>query len=1828
MRKLAFWAFVAWCCLSGTGLKAGVIYVDLTSTGLNDGTSWANAFVDLQTAIDAAAFGDQIWVSRGIYHPTIAFDADGSGVAQDRERTFYLNKDGIELYGGFSGSETSLSDRNPVFKTILDGDLGTISDPIDNAYTILYIDGTTANGNITSATLIDGFTFQNGNADTFFSFPNNVAGAIFINGNGNNNSPDNAANPRIANCNFFDNTSDRGGAAIYNYGLRAQCNPSIINCLFAGNAVTGADGQGGAIFNEGGSNGESNPLISNCTFYNNAAINGGGAIHSSGLFGTSNPTIVNSLFRENKVGSTPNRNVAGADIENNNATPMVTYCLTQENSFYSSGTGILNNLDPLFEDAANWDFSLTCSSPLLNAGTGVSYTTDLNGHPHLNLPDIGALEFQFFPIPGSIIYVDQNVSGGEQTGVDWANAFDHLQDALDHVAICSGPMEIWVAQGTYLPLKNKNGAAVTGRGATFYLNKDGIKLYGGFSGDGTETQRSERDFATNPTILSGNVGDPATGNDNAYHVVYVDATTSRGAITNNTVLDGFVIEMGNGNGSGSNAYGGGIYNDGEESTSECSPTIANCTFRNNSARFGGAMCNNSRFGGRNRSTISNCTFAENSADFRAGAVMNDASETGESTATFINCIFDNNSADAGGAVVNDAEDGLCRPTFINGIFSNNVSDFGGAMANYGGSGSSGSNCRPGINNCSFFRNSADVGGAVYNFTCRATFRNSIFWDNLKANSADVSGADLEDIGGSPSVTYCLTQANSIYAAGNNIVNGRDPLFVDAVNGDFRVLTCSPVINVGNNASIDGTDTDLLGQPRIVDNTVDFGALEFQGIPYVGSGVVYVNQNVNGGDGSGSDWANATDNLQEALDIAQLCPDVAEIWVAQGSYSPTQDRTGATTFGREATFLIYQDGIRIYGGFAGEETDLAERDIEQNPTILEGNLGIGNDNSDNAYHIVFLDGNSSPITSNTIIDGFRLQNGNALGVQEDGGGAAIYLQGKEGRCSPTLANCVFTENNARVGGALFLNGEGGEASPTITNCLFEENTADAPGFGGAITFIGTFGKCDPVLTSCIFRNNDVAADGEALYFQSEEGSLGARFLNCVFDRNGGNHILYNSRLNTMLPEFINCTFRGATDAVFYFFGFEDNPMHISNSILWDNNLITSSANGPSPGTLNIQYSLVGNDANNDYSGNNNINTDPLFLNSSNGNFRLASCSPAIGAGDNASIAGVINDLDGQPRIVNNTVDLGAFEFQGLTYSGSGIVYVDQNVNGGNGSGSDWENALTDLQAALDIAQNCADANEIWVAQGVYYPTRNLSGALTSERGATFFIHRDGMQIYGGFEGGETDLSERNIEQNTTVLSGDVGILNDDSDNAYSVVYIDGANHAITANTVLDGFSVEAGRADFAGGAIRLNAGDGGNASPTISQCAFKNNTSEALAGAIFLEGWFGESSPQIRHCTFQNNGAPNGGGGAIYVANLSPASNPIIDNCVFQNNGAGEGSCIFIFTFADAGLVISNSIFSDNLSQQGAIHISRNDGEPSINLVNCVFDRNGEQHVFFTNSGSSPPQFPTFTNCTFAGATEMAVELAPSGLGSTGLAFSNCILWDNHLVTNRPANLDITHSLVGDDIGNNFVGTGNNFVADPLFLNPANGDYRLFACSPALDAGNDAALNGISTDLPGNPRITNDAVDLGAYEYQNSPFANCASYSVRAFLQGPLQGNLMQDQLRLNNQLPLLSPYVEDNNFTLVNDYGDLVLNQEILDAFDEDGEAKVDWVFLELRSELDPTVVLATRSALLQRNGWIVDLDGASPVRFDLEAGSYFLAIKHRNHLGLMSSEPVLPNED
>ena len=397
---------------------------------------------------------------------------------------------------------------------------------------------------------------------------------------------------------------------------------------------------------------------------------------------------------------------------------------------------------------------------------------------------------------GTFKYVDLSKTSGANNGTSWADAYLELYSALN--AAGEGD-EIWVAGGTYKP---NSGAA--GRDASFVI-PTGVKVYGGFAGN--EANLADRDWETNVTILSGDIGTTGDNTDNAYHVVRFTHAAST------TALDGFTVTKGYANGGSDNTdwpynSGGGIYNDGSGSGKSSNPQIANCIISYNYSDYqGGGVHNEANVGeipetaGEANPAFTNCTFTRNTTRLDGAGVNNEGEFGGVSCPSFLNCAFSYNIAgDEGGGVYSDAQEGTSSPVFTGCELHHNSADFGGAMVNDGNYGTS----SPSVTACSFNYNTATTdAGAIYNKAgngvTNGTFENCSFNNNLNSNGRGKGGAMLNEGWpgeSSPVIINCSFTSNSADRGGAICNYGRDDSGYDGISSP----TISKCTFKGNSAT--------------------------------------------------------------------------------------------------------------------------------------------------------------------------------------------------------------------------------------------------------------------------------------------------------------------------------------------------------------------------------------------------------------------------------------------------------------------------------------------------------------------------------------------------------------------------------------------------------------------------------------------------------------------------------------------------------------------------------------------------------------------------------------------------------------------------------------------------------------------------------------------------------------------------------------------------------------------------------------------------------------------------------------------------------------------
>ncbi len=282
------------------------------------------------------------------------------------------------------------------------------------------------------------------------------------------------------------------------------------------------------------------------------------------------------------------------------------------------------------------------------------------------------------------------------------------------------------------------------------------------------------------------------------------------------------------------------------------------------------------------------------------------------------------------------------------------------------------------------------------------------------------------------------------------------------------------------------------------------------------------------------------------------------------------------------------------------------------------------------------------------------------------------------------------------------------------------------------------------------------------------------------------------------------------------------------------------------------------------------------------------------------------------------------------------YVDVDAIGA-GTGLNWEDAYSDLQDALAV---CAYGDEIWVAEGTYYPTSGTDEEVS-------FVLPVGIKLYGGFSGEEEFLEERDLDAHPTVLSGDIGLPDFMEDNSKTIMYIENpdSNNLLNGLVFRDGYADgESGSSvfsDVAGGAIFCYRSDTSEVFKLdLRHCSFENNWANNRGGALLVKGDYYEVPMDvfIQDCFFEGNGVDTiGDSEEIYkrdagaVSIFPPAKDVIIQRTSFIDNFAyGYGAALAFAPYYN-NANDSTIVLIDSCEFQG--NESLNEGPGSLGTIN-------------------------------------------------------------------------------------------------------------------------------------------------------------------------------------------------------------------------------------------------------------------------------------------------------
>ena len=1009
------------------------------------------------------------------------------------------------------------------------------------------------------------------------------------------------------------------------------------------------------------------------------------------------------------------------------------------------------------------------------------------------------------------------------------------------------------------------------------------------------------------------------------------------------------------------------------------------------------------------------------------------------------------------------------PTITNNLFTNNTAaaSFPGMNMNAGAVYASGG--APVVVNNTFYGNKVQNeptvggpthGGALYASSSDITFANNIV-DGNSVTGGIPQGGGIWISDGSPILsTNCFwsNHPSDRYGAGAEPGDlAEDPMFYNVGASDFSLQYNSPCVGAGNSTLLPaGDSTDLDGSPRIVDSTVDMGALEYQGTPRVlpievtpGDGLAPVRITMQGQTPSAY-IAYTTDGSQPNANSTRydgefLLSSPATVKAAgyQDGWNPspivTADFTTATVIrvapqGDDAndgsswseakqtleaavsaagdataiwvatgtyreTFAISKS-IFVFGGFGGWETALDQRDPVNHLSIMDGG-GHGT--------LITFNGGAK---SNSGVSGMVLQNGDRGVLCNSGSAPAI-----NGNTIRNMSTQGPEWGNFQYGAITLMTSDAIVTSNLIHNVSYTGNPVSDLWVGGIYANGGT---------PQILGNTVNSASGKCN-------------VNATRDLAGG-IVCQNSDAVVANNIVTNCTSS-------YYQGYHGAS---GGGICVSGGAVTVAANCTYGNSPSAYYGISASGAA--------VEANPLYMDSGSGNYRLQSGSPCLAAGSTSVLpSGRSFDLQGLPRVVGGAVDMGAYETQ---LSEPPILL--------QGSGA--------LPAVL-----AAQAPE---GSTIRYTTDGSTPAVTSPVFTVPLLldrETEARLVAFAADGSESHLVEARFAAPLATLF--VSPSGSDSNNgsswgqAFATV-----SHALSQTSGGDQLWVAAG-----------------TYSEKIS----------IPAGVSVLGGFVGtETSADQRDWASHVTILDGGGGGTVASLSTDVASSTVLDGFTVQNGTYG------VVTGGSGASIVSHNIVRDHSGSWNGQNMIQNAGAVQLKggfplLANNLITGNSYTNGF-TGSGvrAGGVQIaggtPMLVNNTIVGNSLSAPGAVASGALGAGIwiASGDAIL-ENNIVADNNASADgggtvggisktggsatLDYNCVYGNQGSNYAGVtagAHGISQDPQFVDSGSADYQLAAGSPCIDAGSNAAPALMSKDLADQDRVDGASVDMGAYENQS------------------------------------------------------------------------------------------------------------------------------------------------
>lgn len=1631
-------------------LSTRIRYVKPVATGTGDGSSWENASGNLQNMIDELAKNNpqnlpgEVWVAAGTYVPQVQVISGTTYSAS------FLMRDGISVYGGFAGDESSKQERevgkmpwNFVNKTILEGSYyehsKTSWNESNHKWTltsdsrhVVFFSPLPSEGKsgFDKSTILNGVTIRGGYAqggEGVADFMTDRGAGVYM-----------GINATLEKCIVTENSSTGNGGAVYMYGGR------VMNSLIYNN---NADGDGGAVYVDNAG------IVLASMLTNNSANNGSGAYLAHTGNWTDGKPHPEYLILSTSVVSNNTSRLNGAvycakggvlmqnTITNNDcptATDNTSANASQSGGLYVDSYGLVINSVlwnntiqkrniPMYAKnptPSNVRFLYTALSGINNAvWNNVLQQEVISLAESNNIAEEGVLSPDFVAegLPESTgvtgLLEDVNYFWQPVTGANLRARGMTLGTFPDDVLVAP---EIDIA-GTRFAQKPAVGAySVEATNINPEDTGDALKVYVDVecavaTHDGSSWANGYRSLNEAIAYLSGLDKETVGSKRLEVHVMEGDIWP-RYAFTNLDPQTATIDIPASASGATLYIYGGYHRSDDKISVERNPLTYRSVINGNHEGKNiedglyhcitvakGAAVCLDGFH------IINGYAAGEASRQYGAGLLVHDGANV-----TVNNCIFENNTAQEGSAI--DARNASL--TMNNCVVNNNTNITETAAVVNG----DGANLK--INFVTIVNNNGKA------YSDNASLISSFSTANISANThtIEISTAQFSN----PTKTSGASLGFDTYLGGYS---------------SFQPTNQNPIVNVGK--TIGGITTDITLSARSRGGAPDLGAYEAQ-LPVDGT-VIYV-RSENGDDkNDGLSWSSAKKTITAALNTASTATEA--IWVAAGTYNER---------------VTMKDGVNVLGGFAktgnpDNKLDGVNRDISNANsnfmTVIDGQGG---------GRVLTQLANFNKLTT---WEGFVIQNGATKGDNADSNGAGVKLM-SNGKLKNSLvqnnthintysswgsdtksiggggismssgsivdgciikANKTNKENNDRYtcGAGIHMNGGTLINSIVVDNVATSTNGAEWYNWGSNILGAAVFINSAGTFYNCTFAYNYGNTNGKSAVVGGVwDDSKNSKFYNCIFWGNAGNGTGGENTIQVGGPGYSD----GGTEAAA-----NKNLINCYASIAESSQTTSELWNNPD---ATFQMNIGSNDYNQMISkakANQPFDDNYKLLNNTTG-------LHCINKGNNIYVEDndIYVDAAGVTRIQYCTVDKGAYESADaiqIEPDENGVYYVTQN-GAGTSDGSSLENAscAMELQRVLNAAGERAKTGMDAIVKIAGYESASFvynANTLSNQddpQSYTYVIPY-GVTVIGGF-------------------SDKDGNWDDDND-GYK-------RDPITYKTVLSAINNSSSLEQKVNGYHTVTFGE--------KPSDWNGNDKKSIIDGIYLiDG---------KATSMAGNGNPNTRGGGAVVPSWAH-----VRNCVVARCEAIEGGGLYVLP----GGVVSGSLIMDNTAENGAgvYADNTNAGKDSrAHMVSCTVTDNTASSIgggLFLEDGAM-----MVTNSILWGNT------APSDKNISGVLTEalDDDVWSSveHGIS---AFYPVNHSFVETyEMPSNFENTTMESNEDLYF---ASSSRLLKAYSPLIKHGMDteyqdamASRLGISSvDMQGIPRIQADMprIDAGAFAFE-------------------------------------------------------------------------------------------------------------------------------------------------